>query len=80
MVLKLSGEKFSYCAEFENDVIWYGTQTHIKEQKVAKAFENDVIWYGTQTSLERNNGCDMFENDVIWYGTQTSRLGIRNRH
>ena len=56
---------------FENDVIWYGTQTARKKIYHIAEFENDVIWYGTQTlciSIIRN---PPFENDVIWYGTQT---------
>ena len=58
-------------SEFENDVIWYGTQTAAVSGMIWKRFENDVIWYGTQTlSLPRKMACT-FENDVIWYGTQT---------
>ena len=36
---------------FENDVIWYGTQTNQKHYTEEEAFENDVIWYGTQTYI-----------------------------
>ena len=51
--------------KFENDVIWYGTQTSDYLCILAFLFENDVIWYGTQTNSTSITIPNRFENDVI---------------
>ena len=71
MVLKLRSFSANLSEEFENDVIWYGTQTTNIRLLPIVAFENDVIWYGTQTYGRTEKIVLPFENDVIWYGTQT---------
>ena len=49
MVLKHLKGNYKMNYKFENDVIWYGTQTKKGFDKNQERFENDVIWYGTQT-------------------------------
>ena len=48
--MNYAGDGISFLnLRFENDVIWYGTQTRTLNYYRLILFENDVIWYGTQT-------------------------------
>ena len=48
--MNYAGDGISFLnLRFENDVIWYGTQTLSLFSSSIHSFENDVIWYGTQT-------------------------------
>ena len=50
--MNYAGDGISFLnLRFENDVIWYGTQTRKANDIRSIPFENDVIWYGTQTYL-----------------------------
>ena len=64
--MNYAGDGISFLnLRFENDVIWYGTQTLQGGENGGNQFENDVIWYGTQTILRRFNHLSKFENDII---------------